>query len=84
MDKTKMTFMRNAPTLVIVGGLGSLVFFWLVGVVTCFTSEWKFGIFVVCLCSLALVFLVCIIRRFEKANKMSISDAIARDKKRWE
>ena len=84
MNKTKMIFMQNAPKFVIVGGFSSLVIFALFSLLICFTDEWKFGVYAILLCIVAISFLIYVIRRFEKIYKMPISDVMEKDKKYWE
>ena len=84
MNKTKMIFMQNAPKFVIAGGFGSLVIFALCGLLICFTDEWKFGVYVILLCIVAISFLIYAIHRFEKIYKMPISDVMTKNKKYWE
>ncbi len=84
MNKTKMKFMQNAPPFVVFGGFGALAFFAICGAMMCFTDEWKFGLYAICLCITAILFLLWAIKRFERIYKTPISEAMARDKKYWE
>lgn len=83
MNKTKIIFMQNAPKFVIIGGLSSLVVFALCGLLLSFTDEWKFGVYATLLCVTAIIFIVYVIRRFERIYKIPTSDAMRKNDERW-
>ena len=82
MDKTKMVFMQNAPTFVIIVGIGFLIFLLPCAVAICL-EDLRFGLFLISIICAGLATILSAIQQAEKMTGRSLHWMITENKKYW-